>query len=587
MSKLFRSVMLFILILSAAFPMTAYAADNWKEAAYINEWYEARYDLSVPSYFSGNHKDWKMYYQYSSDPSDPYAMLLNWKLVDADGNAPEIDPYEFHMIYLPYPQGHDAAMGYEYVITSQDSNQAIDREHVDQAIAFRPIEGHNAGCYRLSWENKMNPKAAAWELIMSRMDWNGASCSYTVGAGSKKVKVTRQGRDITFSGGEISSVVRFANKSMWDDDYEAQQGWHTESGSYTFHNVTLLDDIYVWAHQGEDYTITLDASVKGHYCMICELHNGANLTLINNDIIQSDNWYSMNIDAHPDCSMTITGNGKILPGRGEYWSEEEQRDVLDYAPISFSIKGAGHDNKTALASIKEFEGNVVVSYDQVKVSSGYPQIRSSCWYNPDPSDPYLGEDIIDPSTGKPYSMDVSYIVKKLRPAKGAMTEPILTSTTELSEGALHRPLLIATENDQFYLRSEITEEVGNSSIEYEIHLVDADDEQVALSKTSRLYIPYPDGLDMESAANYEVTIHHAASDGDEVYSTTDGTIELTSYGFCISVSSLSPFEVSWRSPEAAVDLPETGDHSHPELHIIMLVLSLSAIVVLSRKTKRA
>ena len=265
MGKGFRFLVLFILVLSAVLPLSACAEAGWTEAACIEKWYEARYDLSAPAYCSGSHEDWRMYYQYASDPGDPCAMLLNWKIVDAQGDVPDVEPGTFHMIYLPYPQGHDAAMGYEYAVMVEGSGQAIAREPVDQAIAFSPVQGQASGTYRLSWGNGMNPRAAAWELIMSRMDWNGSSCSYTVGAGSRQVSVERRGRSVTFSGGEIAGPVRFANRTMWGDDYEAEQGWHTESGSYTFRNTTLLDDIYIWAHNGEDYTVTLDASVKGNY----------------------------------------------------------------------------------------------------------------------------------------------------------------------------------------------------------------------------------------------------------------------------------------------------------------------------------
>lgn len=165
-----------------------------------------------------------------------------------------------------------------------------------------------------------------------------------------------------------------------------------------------------------------------------------------------------------------------------------------------------------------------------------------------------------------------YVVKKLRPNDGPMTEPILAGESGLGEAAQHRPLLVATGNDDLYLRSEIQEEIVNHSIEYEIHMVDSDDVQTPLSGKADLYIPYPEGMDMESAAQYDVTIHHTTEQGDEVFSTQDGTITLTPYGFQISVSSLSPFKLSW-SPSSS-DLPRTGDSSRLILWMTLCMIAL-------------
>ena len=573
----------FLILMLGMFCTALAAPSGWKEMDVFEHGGALRYDLAVPVHTAFVAQSGKMLYQCQADPGDANAMLLNWKYVDANDNLVQVGEWEDFLICIPYPQGHDAAMGYPYVITNMDTQQTwTTLDYFEQAISFRTELGQAQGSYRISWSGTPDPKPAPWDLIMDRMDWSGDRCSYTVGAGSKMVSVTRKGRDVTISGGEIKNVVRFANQTMWNEDWEADWGWHTESGSYTFHNVTLLDDIYVWAHNGEDYKITLDASVKGKYCMICELHNGANLTLVNNDIIQSEDWYPVSIDAYPDCSMTITGNGKILAGNGGYYSEEEDREIFDPSPISVGIKGAGHDNDTALASIKAFEGNVVVSYDQIEVPSGYPQIRSYCWFNPNPNDPYLGNDIIDPATGKPYQIDASYVIKKLRPARGVMTEPLLTSAAELNEGALYRPLLVATENDQLYLRSEITEEVRDSSIKYEIHMVDAADQLVSLSKKSALYIPYPEGMDQNSALQYDVTINHVTDAGVETFSTKDGTISVTPYGFCIQVSSLSPFELSWQKAQNALP-PATGDSAYPGVYAALMLLSLAVIMTCARK----
>lgn len=95
---------------------------------------------------------------------------------------------------------------------------------------------------------------------MKQMDWTLPYCAYTVNG----TTVSRNGSNVHISGGTISDP-RFVNKSMWGDDWQAQFGWHTESGCYTFEKVDVdIDgDIEVWAHLGDQYRIVLENSVTG------------------------------------------------------------------------------------------------------------------------------------------------------------------------------------------------------------------------------------------------------------------------------------------------------------------------------------
>ena len=228
---------------------------------------------------------------------------------------------------------------------------------------------------------------------------------------------------------------------------------------------------------------------------------------------------------------------------------------------------------------------MVISHDQVKNAhmDEYPPIRSYCTYSPDPEDPWRAEDVIDPATEKPYVLDTSYIVKHLRPGKGPITEPLITSADGLSNASAFRPLLLtAAGQDDCYLRSEITQNVRGKSIAYEIHIVDGQDEQQTLDGSASLYIPYPEGMDAQSAADYDVTIVHTALSGPETFSTREGSIVCTPYGFCIQVSSLSPFAVSWQGMEA----PSTGDAAQPALWLALLVLGALGLCVLPRSMRR-
>lgn len=590
-----------LLLLLCLLPLSALAANGWTDAVRLNPSGDLRYGMDTPAYMFGN-PDWKLRYRYSADLSDPNAFFFEVEFVDPNGSkidwALNPDVSFLPAICVPFPDGHDISLGYDYIITKKDTGTVCSEDPSEYCIIFRLDQNKPFGTYRVSWDPNNTPIAVPWDLLMTRMDWSGSSCQYTVGAGSKQVSVSRNGSDVRISGGEISGTVRFVVNDQ-GEDYQSTHGWHVKPGRYTFHNVTLPSDFYIWAYNGENYQITLDASVKGSYGMICALKNGASLDLINNDIIYSDRDYSMIIEADTDSRMSITGNGKILIGEGWDWADESATSK-DEVPVRVMLSTPAANSEEALRNIREFEGNVVVSYDQVKIADGYPPIRSYCMYMPDPNDPWYGADVIDPETGKSYELDTSYIVKKLRPGKGAMTEPVVAKTADLGEAALFRPLLLTSaDSDQpLYLRSEITEEISGSQIQYEIHMVDNADGVVALSEQSYLYIPYPNGMDASSASEYVITIRHYTEKGVEAFTTQDGTILLTPYGLRIPVSSLSPFDVSWQTAqvppanpgeedkdgaEAAPIPPKTGDAMPLESCMLLAVLTGACLMLLKRR----
>lgn len=430
-------------------------------------------------------------------------------------------------------------------------------------------------------------QAPTWEEVMKKMDWSLPAQTYTVGGGDDQVSVSRTGKDVVISGGSIADIVRFVTVTVWDDDWQREFGYHTEAGSYTFRDVTLKDDIYVWAHTKADrYRITLEDTVRGRYGMLCDVLNGAALELVNHDIICCDSDYSMIIEADTQSSLSITGNGKILIGKGWDWSDEESTG-FDLVPIRFVLISDASTPEAAIADILQFEGRTTVSYDQVKITDGYPPIRSYCAYRPDPNDPFRADDLVEPATGKQYTINTEYVVKKLRPDAAPMTEPTIADEAEMSEAAQMRPVLVTTAGDSLYLRSEITEEIKNQSIEYEIHLVNDEGEAVEVSGSAILYIPYPEGMDEQSAADYAVVVRHITDHGEELFTTADGSLTCTPYGFRMEVTSLSPFVVSWERGNApgVENLPQTGDRSHFTAYLLVLIAAAGMLSGLRRRQR--
>lgn len=140
--------------------------------------------------------------------------------------------------------------------------------------------------------------------------------------------------------------------------------------------------------------------------------------------------------------------------------------------------------------------------------------------------------------------------------------------------------IVPVANDQL-VRIEATKVSGNS-ISYDIDLVDLYGEEIKANGNVTFTIPYLN-MTLGQAMQYNVTITHHAASGKEVFTTKDGTIRLTNEGFEITVTSFSPFTVTW-TPASVGSLPSTGDSSLPMA--MLLVLLVSCAMISSRLIRR-
>lgn len=152
-------------------------------------------------------------------------------------------------------------------------------------------------------------------------------------------------------------------------------------------------------------------------------------------------------------------------------------------------------------------------------------------------------------------------------------------------GAAKRPTFVSSQthlnNTLRFLKYRET--VSTNKVTYSIRLVDQNGNEIQSPEGGTICFPYPKGITIKNANQYEFFINHYTSGNTELFSTTEGTIELKEAGLCIRVSSFSPFEITWEERPEIV-LPQTGDDSHIGLWLALLTLSGIVILTLKRKT---
>lgn len=134
---------------------------------------------------------------------------------------------------------------------------------------------------------------------------------------------------------------------------------------------------------------------------------------------------------------------------------------------------------------------------------------------------------------------------------------------------------------------------GERAIHYDLHMEDERGVSYKLDGDTAFYVPYPDGL---SYADKDVTyqMYHYSED---YQSYVVVQLEPTPYGLRFVEDNLSPFVLMWDEKAAAptpvptqqpeTNLPKTGDNTHIEWLIALLLLSTLGLVCMLRSKRRA
>lgn len=378
---------------------------------------------------------------------------------------------------------------------------------------------------------------------MSRMDWNAPSCSYTVGTGSKQVSISRTGDHTTIRGGEITGLS-FRNKSMWGDDWQADFGWHTEGGTYTFQDVILnmhgSGDIEVWAHKGEHYKIVLEKSVKGargvwdpdindfRYEAISggfgihfTLCDAANVELVNHTTLRGTYGTTLSLSSEKGCAFTLSGTGKVYP------PEDAMTRDIDYPRnihMSIIYSALADHDQAAMPDILEMVKNTRLDKSQFAGTYGDPQL-------------YLFYSRHLPSfEGFDFSLnDVGVLIERSDSGE----------SSSLSAGSGDMQIVVSGLDDGAKtLQTKIYPLGENSSLCFG-NLVDADGFPWWLQYEAQLYIPYPDGITEATADQYIFTAEYPSLFGGGKTLITGSGITSTPYGLRITIDEMLPFTLSW------------------------------------------
>lgn len=163
-------------------------------------------------------------------------------------------------------------------------------------------------------------------------------------------------------------------------------------------------------------------------------------------------------------------------------------------------------------------------------------------------------------------LDMQWIVERYEPIMRAVESASYNEESEITS-VLELPVIVVFEKggryNKYSLRIVSYPQEGSDYVYYDLTLIDKNGNEVELAdidkldnKRCKIYIPYPDGYDMDSNVKYN--IHHLNSKhhAKEYFSedNQDFMVYRTEYGLCIEVNSLSPFVLSWEGAPAAIEM---------------------------------
>ena len=472
-------------------------------------------------------------------------------LYDAHGQV--VDPLpETVKLYYPH-YNRDNMAYYSYTITQQIGNDVITYSSENGSIQGHgqyglEIETNRMGKFELSYTIADNV-GPTWDELMDILAETGNDESFDYDG----IRVSRSGNTVTFQGLRDDSRLR-------DDVWLESDSYSFTGDQFVFDNVEL-QEVWIKPHENENWTVHLTESASVCRGMEIWLKPNSRVHLINDtqicdlnpDTTQRD--YPMCVDVPYGASFLLTGKGNIPPGDCRWYTSTMEEVYKERKSALINVFVRADSGEASVSAFAEAFSNIHLDKKQFPTNDLAAHIRT-CLINNDCEMLYEGH-----------------------PAAGNLSE--------LNAGRVNLLMLGSYGNADYEIKVSVQEQSGEQAIAYELMLVDNSTGGFAdLSQGADLYLPYPVGMDMETASQYDITVTHYTAFGEEEFSTQKGNLQLTPYGLCARVYSMSPFLLSWEKADIpAVDaLPQTGDNSHIFLWLALLTLAGTAILTLKRKT---
>jgi len=492
--------------------------------------------------------------QYREDEDNNVYFLT---LLDSQGNELEAFPQDVK-IYFPH-YTRDNLSYYSYIITQKSGSDVITYSTADETVkAYErygvEIQTDRLGEFQISYTIADNI-GPTWNDVMDMLAETAPNSSSDDG----NIRVTRSGNTITFEG------LRDDSRLCTDADLIAED--YVFPGSHFVFDNVELQEVRIYPQEGDNWTVHFTDSVQIRRGVeVWMKHSDSRVHLINDTEIQdldqdlSQRDYPLMVDVPYGSSFLLTGKGSIPVDYCRWRTGTLEDPYVEWKSALVNVFVKADSTEESVPRFAKVFSDIQLDQNQFPTKDLSKYVRT-CLVN---------------ETRDGDSYEVVY-----------EDHPAASNLSELNANRINLLLPGAHDNADFTISVTIHDQGGDRAIAYDLVLTDNKKQEFAdIADGADLYLPYPAGMDMQSAAQYAFTVTHYTAYGEETFSTRNGTLELTPYGLRMRIHSMSPFLLTWDDVPVSVvgALPKTGDGSRLGLWLALLAMAAAAAVLSRRKT---
>ncbi len=486
---------------------------------------------------------------------------VGFDLID-DSNQPcETLPSDFE-IYFWRPSGvmADSLSCYSFTIHRKDTSGNVLETYTtagETVEAFRQyglrIVTNKPGIFEISFNLEQEP-GPSWEKLLDELDASAEGYAEVAG-----VRITGKNNTLIVEGPDDSTGRISSDITLNSETYSLPYS------HFDFKNVEL-QEVSIITQENEHWTISFDEKTSICGGVSVSQYNENSYVHLKNDAIIRDTNDHLNlrefplvVDINSGSSFHLTGKGSIPTAHCNWRTSElddvyvEQKSALINVHVQIPSSGG------ALPHPQNIFKNVHLDHKQFPSSNPSNDIRMVLVY----------------SDGNGNDGEISYT-----------DYPAAKNLSEIDGNTVSLLLPDSHQDKNITVKVSAVNAAEDQYIAYELALVDEEKNTVSFEDGAYLYIPYPEGLDMFSAAQYDFTVTHYMGHQNEIFSTRDGTITLEPQGLRFSITSASPYVFEWKLAEKN-NLPSTGDSSHLSLYAVLLASSFAAYLCIQRRKHHA